>query len=141
MRFAASRRYSRNALKRQIGSKSCCACVRSSDIVENTLAARINITFDRFAFLRLHLSRLSSVRTTGAPQNHWFGPGADCRAAGIGTREAIRVVWSCHRYHRRRLTHRFWLPHAATTVLFLFASYSTLSEVCVCVCMSLSPPQ
>ncbi|CAM9843610.1 unnamed protein product [Pylaiella littoralis] len=37
------------------------------------------------------------ARTTGAPQNHWFGPGGDCRAAGIGTREAIRAVWSCHR--------------------------------------------
>lgn len=49
-----------------------------------------------FSCFRLCLY-LSSVRTTGAPQNHWFGPGADCRAAGIGTREAIRAVWSCHR--------------------------------------------
>jgi 1-pyrroline-5-carboxylate dehydrogenase len=37
------------------------------------------------------------ARTTGAPQNHWFGPAGDPRAAGIGTREAIRLVWSCHR--------------------------------------------
>jgi 1-pyrroline-5-carboxylate dehydrogenase len=37
------------------------------------------------------------ARTTGAPQNHWFGPAGDPRAAGIGTREAIRMVWSCHR--------------------------------------------
>ncbi|KAK9813740.1 hypothetical protein WJX73_006181 [Symbiochloris irregularis] len=36
-------------------------------------------------------------RTTGAPQNHWFGPAGDPRAAGIGTPEAIRLVWSCHR--------------------------------------------
>lgn len=36
-------------------------------------------------------------RTTGAPQNHWFGPAGDPRSAGIGTREAIRLVWSCHR--------------------------------------------
>ena len=36
-------------------------------------------------------------RTTGAPQNHWFGPAGDPRAAGIGTIEAIRMVWSCHR--------------------------------------------
>jgi 1-pyrroline-5-carboxylate dehydrogenase len=37
------------------------------------------------------------ARTTGAPQNHWFGPAGDPRGAGIGTREAIRLVWSCHR--------------------------------------------
>lgn len=37
------------------------------------------------------------ARTTGAPQNHWFGPCSDPRAAGIGTKEAIQMVWSCHR--------------------------------------------
>ena len=37
------------------------------------------------------------ARTTGAPQNHWFGPAGDPRAAGIGTDEAIKLVWSCHR--------------------------------------------
>jgi len=37
------------------------------------------------------------ARTTGAPQNHWFGPGGDPRSAGIGTPEAIRLVWSYHR--------------------------------------------
>ena len=37
------------------------------------------------------------ARTTGAPQNHWFGPAGDTRAAGIGTPEAIKAVWSCHR--------------------------------------------
>ncbi|XP_057951196.1 delta-1-pyrroline-5-carboxylate dehydrogenase 12A1, mitochondrial [Malania oleifera] len=37
------------------------------------------------------------ARTTGAPQNHWFGPSGDPRGAGIGTPEAIRLVWSCHR--------------------------------------------
>eukprot|EP00475_Leptophrys_vorax_P030448 TRINITY_DN45631_c0_g2_i1.p1 TRINITY_DN45631_c0_g2~~TRINITY_DN45631_c0_g2_i1.p1 ORF type:complete len:383 (+),score=4.29 TRINITY_DN45631_c0_g2_i1:139-1149(+) len=37
------------------------------------------------------------ARTTGAPQNHWFGPANDPRGAGIGTPEAIRLVWSCHR--------------------------------------------
>lgn len=36
-------------------------------------------------------------RTTGAPQNHWFGPANDPRGAGIGTPEAIRLVWSTHR--------------------------------------------
>ena len=35
--------------------------------------------------------------TTGAPQNHWFGPAGDPRCAGIGTKEAIQLVWSCHR--------------------------------------------
>lgn len=37
------------------------------------------------------------ARTTGAPQNHWFGPAGDPRAAGIGTPEAIVATWSCHR--------------------------------------------
>ena len=37
------------------------------------------------------------ARTTGAPQNHWFGPAGDPRGAGIGTQEAIKLVWSCHR--------------------------------------------
>lgn len=37
------------------------------------------------------------ARTTGAPQNHWFGPSGDPRGAGIGTREAIQLVWSGHR--------------------------------------------
>lgn len=37
------------------------------------------------------------ARTTGAPQNHWFGPAGDPRGAGIGTPEAIRHTWSCHR--------------------------------------------
>jgi 1-pyrroline-5-carboxylate dehydrogenase len=37
------------------------------------------------------------ARTTGAPQNHWFGPCGDPRAAGIGTPEAIVSTWSAHR--------------------------------------------
>ena len=37
------------------------------------------------------------ARTTGAPQNHWFGPAGTPMAGGIGTIEAIRLVWSCHR--------------------------------------------
>lgn len=37
------------------------------------------------------------ARTTGAPQNHWFGPTGDPRAGGIGTPEAIKYVWSSHR--------------------------------------------
>uniref|UniRef100_A0A6T6Y3B1 Aldehyde dehydrogenase domain-containing protein n=1 Tax=Hemiselmis tepida TaxID=464990 RepID=A0A6T6Y3B1_9CRYP len=37
------------------------------------------------------------ARTTGAPQNHWFGPAGDPRSAGIGTSEAIRYTWSGHR--------------------------------------------
>ena len=32
------------------------------------------------------------ARTTGAPQNHWFGPSGDPRAAGIGTPEAIIIL-------------------------------------------------
>ena len=37
------------------------------------------------------------ARTTGAPQNHWFGPCGDVRGCGIGTPEAIKLVWSLHR--------------------------------------------
>lgn len=37
------------------------------------------------------------ARTTGAPQNHWFGPCGDPRGAGIGTVEAIQHTWSGHR--------------------------------------------
>lgn len=37
------------------------------------------------------------ARTTGAPQNHWFGPASDPRAAGIGSPGAILSTWSCHR--------------------------------------------
>lgn len=37
------------------------------------------------------------ARTTGAPQNHWFGPSGDPRGAGIGTPEAISITWSSHR--------------------------------------------
>lgn len=37
------------------------------------------------------------ARTTGAPQNHFFGPSGDPRAAGIGSVESIINTWSCHR--------------------------------------------
>ena len=37
------------------------------------------------------------ARTTGAPQNHWFGPAGDPRGAGIGTDYAIKMTWSHHR--------------------------------------------
>lgn len=37
------------------------------------------------------------ARTTGAPQNHWFGPSGDPRAAGIGTPEAVLCTWTGHR--------------------------------------------
>lgn len=37
------------------------------------------------------------ARTTGAPQQHWFGPSGDPRAGGIHTKEAIQLCWSSHR--------------------------------------------
>lgn len=37
------------------------------------------------------------ARTSGAPQNHWFGAAGDPRGSGIGTRESILQTWSCHR--------------------------------------------
>jgi 1-pyrroline-5-carboxylate dehydrogenase len=65
------------------------AAVVSNDIlfVQEILANTVNGT--TYAGMR--------ARTTGAPQNHWFGPAGDPRGAGIGTPEAIRLVWSCHR--------------------------------------------
>ncbi|KAL6765529.1 aldehyde dehydrogenase [Haematococcus lacustris] len=65
------------------------AAVVSNDInfVQHVLAHTVNGT--TYAGIR--------ARTTGAPQNHWFGPAGDPRGAGIGTPEAIRHVWSCHR--------------------------------------------
>ena len=48
------------------------------------------------------------ARTTGAPQNHWFGPGGDPRGAGIGTTEAIHVTWS---HHREVIMDQGPLPH------------------------------
>lgn len=45
----------------------------------------------------IHLSSGLRARTTGAPQNHWFGPCGDPRGAGIGSPEAILSVWTTHR--------------------------------------------
>ncbi|GFR43750.1 hypothetical protein Agub_g4862 [Astrephomene gubernaculifera] len=65
------------------------AAVVSNDVrfVQQVLANTVNGT--TYVGIR--------ARTTGAPQNHWFGPAGDPRGAGIGTPEAIRLVWSCHR--------------------------------------------
>ncbi|KAG9459236.1 hypothetical protein H6P81_003744 [Aristolochia fimbriata] len=65
------------------------AAVVSNDILflQEVLGKSVNGT--TYAGLR--------ARTTGAPQNHWFGPAGDPRGAGIGTPEAIKLVWSCHR--------------------------------------------
>jgi len=71
--------------------------------MENHLTAAVvsnNVTFQN----KILSSTISGTtycgmraRTTGAPQNHWFGPAGDPRGAGIGTQEAIKLVWSCHR--------------------------------------------
>jgi 1-pyrroline-5-carboxylate dehydrogenase len=65
------------------------AAVVSNDVpfLQEVLAHTVNGT--TYAGIR--------ARTTGAPQNHWFGPAGDPRGAGIGTPEAIKLVWSCHR--------------------------------------------
>jgi len=65
------------------------AAVVSNDIrfMNHVLANTVNGT--TYAGIR--------ARTTGAPQNHWFGPAGDPRGAGIGTAYAIQLVWSCHR--------------------------------------------
>lgn len=64
------------------------AVVSADPVFQNTvLAATVNGT--TYCGMR--------ARTTGAPQNHWFGPAGDPRAAGIGTPEAIVNTWSGHR--------------------------------------------
>ena len=65
------------------------AAVVSADVhfQQQVLAASVNGT--TYCGMR--------ARTTGAPQNHWFGPCGDPRAAGIGTPEAIVSTWSGHR--------------------------------------------
>ena len=65
------------------------AAVVSADVEfqQRVLAATVNGT--TYCGMR--------ARTTGAPQNHWFGPSGDPRAAGIGTPEAIITTWSGHR--------------------------------------------
>ena len=65
------------------------AAVVSADILfqQKVLGATVNGT--TYCGMR--------ARTTGAPQNHWFGPSGDPRGAGIGTPEAIIVTWSAHR--------------------------------------------
>jgi 1-pyrroline-5-carboxylate dehydrogenase len=65
------------------------AAVVSADVAfqQRVLAASVNGT--TYCGMR--------ARTTGAPQNHWFGPCGDPRAAGIGTPEAIISTWSGHR--------------------------------------------
>jgi len=54
------------------------------------------------------------ARTTGAPQNHWFGPSGDPRGAGIGTPEAIHVTWTTHREIIKDVgpVDPNWKPHA-----------------------------
>ncbi|MDH3417324.1 MAG: hypothetical protein OEM64_13525, partial [Gammaproteobacteria bacterium] len=65
------------------------AAVVSADVKfqQRVLAATVNGT--SFCGMR--------ARTTGTPQNHWFGPSGDPRAAGIGSPEAIVTTWSGHR--------------------------------------------
>jgi 1-pyrroline-5-carboxylate dehydrogenase len=65
------------------------AAVVSADVLfqQKVLAATVNGT--TYCGMR--------ARTTGAPQNHWFGPSGDPRGAGIGTPEAIVTTWSAHR--------------------------------------------
>ncbi|PIY97130.1 MAG: hypothetical protein COY66_01085, partial [Candidatus Kerfeldbacteria bacterium CG_4_10_14_0_8_um_filter_42_10] len=65
------------------------AAVVSNDpaFVNQVLGATVNGT----TYAGMH------ARTTGAPQNHFFGPAGDPRGAGIGTPKAISDTWSCER--------------------------------------------
>ena len=70
-------------------------------------------------------------RTTGAPQNHWFGPAGDPRAAGIGTIEAIRMVWSCHRCATRVPAVVFCrtAPRAACVTIWMACVFSCFFSI------------
>lgn len=52
------------------------------------------VFIDMTIYVYDYLALSSSVY---AWQNHWFGPAGDPRGAGIGSPEAIKLVWSCHR--------------------------------------------
>ncbi len=60
---------------------------RDQEFIDQVLGTTVNGT--TYAGIR--------ARTTGAPQNHWFGPSGDPRGAGIGTPEAIILTWSAPR--------------------------------------------
>ncbi|TSC71636.1 MAG: 1-pyrroline-5-carboxylate dehydrogenase [Parcubacteria group bacterium Gr01-1014_70] len=60
---------------------------RDQEFIDRILGATVNGT--TYVGIR--------ARTTGAPQNHWFGPSGDPRGAGIGTPEAIILTWSAPR--------------------------------------------
>jgi 1-pyrroline-5-carboxylate dehydrogenase len=57
------------------------AAVVSNDVQFNDRILSQTLNGTQYAGLR--------ARTTGAPQNHWFGPSGDPRGAGIGTPYAI----------------------------------------------------
>lgn len=57
------------------------AAIVSNDVRWNDYVLGRTLNGTQYAGLR--------ARTTGAPQNHWFGPSGDPRGAGIGTPEAI----------------------------------------------------
>lgn len=65
------------------------AAVVSADVTFQNLILGATVNGTSYCGMR--------ARTTGAPQNHWFGPCGDPRGAGIGTPEAIRHTWSGHR--------------------------------------------
>lgn len=65
------------------------AAVVSADVTFQNLVLASTVNGTTYCGIR--------ARTTGAPQNHWFGPAGDPRAAGIGTPEAIISTWSGHR--------------------------------------------
>jgi len=65
------------------------AAVVSADVQFQNRVLRATVNGTTYCGMR--------ARTTGAPQNHWFGPSGDPRGAGIGTPEAITITWSGHR--------------------------------------------
>lgn len=65
------------------------AAVVSADVQFQNRVLRATVNGTTYCGMR--------ARTTGAPQNHWFGPSGDPRGAGIGTPEAITTTWSAHR--------------------------------------------
>lgn len=92
-----------NALERMHANLTAAVVSNDQMFVQEVIGNSVNGT--TYAGIR--------ARTTGAPQNHWFGPAGDPRGAGIGTPEAIKLVWSCHReiiYDVGPVPHAWQLP-------------------------------
>lgn len=69
----------------QLPHKLTCAIVTNDVVIQHKLLA---CSQNGTTYIGL------DARTTGTPQNRWFGPGGNPRDGAIGTPEAIRKMWT-----------------------------------------------